>query len=184
MKFSTLIFRSLQHRWRQHLGVLLGAAVGSAALIGALVVGDSVRGSLRQQALERVGWVDAALAPTDAFFTDALAASIQGATGTITVHRAVAALRLPATASLPDGSARANRVFILGVRSNFWPAKVADEFAAMPRQSVIINDALAGQLHARPGDRLVFRVHKPSALSRDVPITPQRDASVASRLTS
>ena len=43
MTLQTLIARSLRFHWRGHLGVLLGAAVGSAALIGALVVGDSVR---------------------------------------------------------------------------------------------------------------------------------------------
>ena len=43
MTFRTLIRRSLRFHWRAHVGVVLGAAVGSAALIGALVVGDSVR---------------------------------------------------------------------------------------------------------------------------------------------
>ena len=45
MTFRTLIRRSLRFHWRSHLGVVLGAAMGSAALIGALVVGDSVRES-------------------------------------------------------------------------------------------------------------------------------------------
>src|SRR5438034_8965258 len=57
----TLIRRRRRFHWRAHLGVVLGAAVGSAALIGALVVGDSVRESLRERAIERVGWVDAAM---------------------------------------------------------------------------------------------------------------------------
>src|SRR5688572_3118171 len=61
MNFRTLILRSLRFHWRGHLGVLLGAAVGSAALIGALVVGDSVRLSLRELALQRLGWIDAAM---------------------------------------------------------------------------------------------------------------------------
>ena len=183
MKLRALVLRSLQYRWRQHLGVLLGAAVGSAALIGALVVGDSVRGSLHEQALQRMGWVDAALASPDGFFTERLAGSIQSATGSVTIQRTAPALKLPATAARPDGSARANHVFILGVRSNFWPEAMAGTFASMPRQSVILNEGLAAQLNAKPGDGLVFRVHKPSALSRDVPITPQSDASVALRLT-
>jgi ABC-type antimicrobial peptide transport system permease subunit len=55
MTFRTLIVRSLRFHWRAHLGVLLGAAVGSAALTGALVVGDSVRLSLRDLALQRLG---------------------------------------------------------------------------------------------------------------------------------
>ena len=47
MTLWTLIRRSLRYHARAHLGVLLGATVGSAVLIGALLVGDSVRESLR-----------------------------------------------------------------------------------------------------------------------------------------
>ena len=55
MTFWTLIRRSLRFHARAHLGVVLGAAIGSAALIGALVVGDSVRESLTNMALRRLG---------------------------------------------------------------------------------------------------------------------------------
>jgi hypothetical protein len=56
-----LIVRSLTFHIRSHLGVILGAIIGSAALIGALVVGDSVRGSLHDLALARLGNVTVAL---------------------------------------------------------------------------------------------------------------------------
>ena len=53
--------RSLTHfRWI-NLAVLLGAGVATAVLTGALLVGDSVRGSLRDLALERLGRIDHAL---------------------------------------------------------------------------------------------------------------------------
>ncbi len=64
----TLIKRSLRFHWRGHLGVLLGAAVGSAAMIGALVVGDSVRLSLRELALQRLGNVQFAMETGDRHF--------------------------------------------------------------------------------------------------------------------
>jgi hypothetical protein len=63
----------LTHHARSHLGVVLGAAVGSAALIGALLVGDSIRGSLRHMALARLGDVTVALESGDRFFRDKLA---------------------------------------------------------------------------------------------------------------
>src|SRR5437660_1659343 len=111
MTFRTLILRSLRFHARAHLGVLLGAAVGSAALIGALVVGDSVRGSLHDLALQRLGNIHYALAPNDRFFRADLATRISqtkffGPTpaqhAAIAVDEpptAVALLRLPATAS-------------------------------------------------------------------------------------
>src|SRR6266851_2740528 len=72
MTFWTLIRRSLRFHARAHLGVVLGSTVGSAALVGALIVGDSVRGSLRDLALQRLGKVRFALETGDRLFGDRL----------------------------------------------------------------------------------------------------------------
>ena len=193
MTLRTLIARSLRFHWRGHLGVLLGAAVGSAALIGALVVGDSVRLSLRELAQQRLGWVDAAMAPSDRFFTQQLADEFEP----YVVHwdqsqpHTAGLLSLPGTAARQDGRARANRINVFGVVPDFWkvPPRPADAANATAKQleiskgQTILNEALAAQLGAKAGDEVVLRIHKPSALSRDVPITPQNDASVGLRLT-
>ena len=76
MTITTLILRSLRFHARTHLGAGLGAAVGSSVLIGALVVGDSVRGSLRDMALARLGPIQLALSSNDRFFRSELAAAL------------------------------------------------------------------------------------------------------------
>ena len=38
--FWTIARRSLCYHWRAHMGVLLGAAIGTGVLVGALAVGD------------------------------------------------------------------------------------------------------------------------------------------------
>jgi putative ABC transport system permease protein len=181
MKLRTLILRSLRFHWRSQLGVLLGAAIGSAALIGALVVGDSVRGSLRDLALQRLGWVDAAMAPAERFFSADLDQRLilQGQKPLADIS---ICLRLPAVLSRQDGEARANGVQVLGVRPDFWNPNAPDALKSIPKQSVVLNEALAGRLRAKVGDDVVMRLHKPSALSREVPITPQNDSSIALRL--
>lgn len=83
MKFRRLVFRSLRYRWRTHLGVVLGAAVGSAALTGALVVGDSVRETLRQQALQRLAGAELAMDTKDRFFERSLAERIRRIAGSV-----------------------------------------------------------------------------------------------------
>src|SRR5215470_2493414 len=72
MTNRTLIRRSLRFHARSHFGVVLGAAIGSAALIGALVVGDSVRKSLKDQALARLGNIHFALNAQDRLFQTSL----------------------------------------------------------------------------------------------------------------
>src|SRR5207248_64291 len=61
MTFGRLLLRNLLFHRRGNFAVLLGVAVGTAVLTGALLVGDSLRGSLRGLALKRLGWVDHSL---------------------------------------------------------------------------------------------------------------------------
>ena len=131
MSFWLLIRRSLVYHARSHLGVILGAAIGTAALTGALLVGDSVRGSLRDHALERLQGVSYALSSGDRFFRQDLAerldltsVSLTNAGGRGLVQTPgfarAAAFQVSGTVSRQDGGARATRVTILGVDLVSW----------------------------------------------------------------
>src|SRR5947209_12352125 len=61
MTLFKLLRRNLVFHRRGNLAVLLGVAVGTAVLTGALLVGDSLRGSLRDRALRRIHGIDAAM---------------------------------------------------------------------------------------------------------------------------
>ncbi|MCY4120065.1 MAG: hypothetical protein OXG72_04000, partial [Acidobacteria bacterium] len=58
MSLLALIQRNVVHYWRTNLAVIAGVAVAVAVLAGALLVGASVRSSLRALALERLGAID------------------------------------------------------------------------------------------------------------------------------
>jgi len=204
MKFRTLIRRSLRYHWRSHLGVVVGAVIGSAALIGALIVGDSVRGSLRERALERLGEIHFVLEGGDRFFTQRLGdymsrdpMDLWREDHTVAYFRGgpAAALTLPAVGAKQDGSATANRVQLIGPwqwplhdRANhyydFWSYARGWDGAGptIKPGEVWLNQPLAAQLKAGVGDELIFRVHKPGVLSSDAPIAAGADNSVALRL--
>ncbi len=178
MTLGTLIRRSLRFHARAHLGVLLGATVGSAVLIGALLVGDSVRESLREMALVRLGKVDYAMATGDRLFSER-----HGRQPANSLQQSAPLLLLPGTVNTGDNSARANRVQIVGVDGDFWKmASVPPAFADIPHGAVVLNRPLADQLQAKTGDAVVVRVTKVSHLSRDAPLAPQEDSSSALRL--
>ena len=55
MNLASLALRGARHYWRTNLAVVAGIACAVAVLSGALVVGDSVRASLRELAIGRLG---------------------------------------------------------------------------------------------------------------------------------
>src|SRR6476659_8208016 len=70
-----LVVAGLRHYWRTNLAVVAGVAIAVAVLAGALLVGDSVRGRLRDLVLQRLGRVDLIVVSTG-FFREALAGEI------------------------------------------------------------------------------------------------------------
>ena len=175
MTSRTLIARNLRFHLRSHLGVVTGAAIASTALIGALVVGDSMRQSLKQRALARLGWVHFALAPQDRFFSDRIVESFKPGAGQPTAL----ALRLPGTVSRQDGSARANQVNVIGVDARFWGTNAT--LSQIPSNSVVLNHALAAQLRVTAGDEVMVRSQKPAGLSRELAITAHNEETLAVR---
>src|SRR5437588_4319736 len=97
MTSGRLVLRNLFYHWRGNLAVFLGVVVGTAVLTGALLVGDSLRGSLRRLTLERLGWVDQALVGPR-FFRARLADGLPA-------ERVAPAILLQATADRPGGGA-------------------------------------------------------------------------------
>src|SRR5437763_10005468 len=95
MTFARLLWRNLLYHRRGNLAVLLGVAVGTAVLIGALLVGDSLRGSLRDLTLEQLAWVDRALV-AGRFIREDLASKLSA-------DRSAPAMLLRGTASTVPG---------------------------------------------------------------------------------
>ena len=87
-----LALRSLVFHWRSSLGVLAGAMLGALVLVGALLVGDSVRGSLLDAALARIGKVQHVLDGGGRHFRASLADASPAATAAI-VRRVCAVVR-------------------------------------------------------------------------------------------
>ena len=177
MTFWTLIRRSLRFHARAHLGVVLGAAIGSAALIGALIVGDSLRGSLRQRALDRIGKAQYLLESRDRLFTD----STNTWTGAFGDAYALG-LHVPAIASARQGAARANQVNLYGVQPGFWGFSEAETDIHIETNGVMLNEPLAAQLGVNTGDTVLLRFRKPAMFSSEEPLSPQSRNSAALQL--
>lgn len=163
-----LLRRNLAYHWRCNLAVCLGVVVGTAVLTGALLVGDSLRGSLKDLALRQLGWVDHALV-SGRFVREKLA-------DTLNADKTCPAILLQGAATKEGTARRAGRVSILGVDERFWQSSDAPldcDFwhPADPddasKSGVVLNATLARELGANLGDRVSLHLQKASDIPRE-----------------
>ena len=179
MNLFKLAKRSLVFYWRTNLGVLLAIVVSAAVLTGALVIGDSVRYSLRSMVNARLGETQLALVPQNRFFTDGLADKLSEKLN-ITI---APVLQLRGLIANSDGSKRENRIEVLGFDDRFYKiGQAKNPMIQSQNQAVVLNESLATKLGIGVGDEVVLRIEKPSLMPRDVPLTPDSDMSLAFRL--
>jgi putative ABC transport system permease protein len=182
MTFSRLLWRNLFYHWRGNLAVLLGVAVGTAVLVGALLVGDSLSGSLRALTIQRLGWVDQALV-TGRFFREQLADDLVSQGG---AEHVAPVLMLRATAHAGDSSGRAGRVNLFGVDERFWfqhAVPGGDVFDKGSKQDLVyLNDTLARALGANIGTKLTFSFEKRSAIPSETLLGKKDEAETVGRL--
>lgn len=178
MNLLTLIRRSLTHYARSNWGVVFGAAVSTAALAGALVVGDSMRSSLLRKSLEGLGPFHYAMRAGDRFFRTELAAEVERASEQGIRCRSL--LNLEGMASANDGAARANGIQVLGIGADF--PQLTGSKAALSSGQALVNPALATQLRIKAGDEILIRVPKPGLLSREVTLTDRENNTVGIRV--
>ena len=170
------LLASLRFYWRSHLGVLFGAVLAAAVLTGSLLVGDSVDGSLRKTALQRLGTIQYAMHTPNRFFAASLADRIPGS---------AAILQLRGIA-LTD-TQQINQVQVLGVSSNVWSFLDSDVQCSKKNvrpyaigfqileNEVLLGRKLADSLDVKVGDEISLRIEKPGLLPGEAPLASQKD---------
>ena len=122
MRISAYIRSSLLHYWRTNLAVVLGVAVTVAVLAGALLVGDSVRESLRDLFLLRLGNTSYVIAAGN-FFPETLADRLQSESGFgDAFHATTPLITLEGLVTHEKSRRRGSGIQIYGVDSRFWDA--------------------------------------------------------------
>jgi ABC-type lipoprotein release transport system permease subunit len=177
MTSRRFLLQTLLYHRRSHLAVLLGVVVGTAVIGGALVVGDSVRGSLRQMTLDRLGSVDFALT-SQRFFREALSADV-AEQPKLNRSFAIAAPALMMTASIERGpqdvsngetasvTTRVSHVNLFGGNERLWQLLDDGSSPTPTGDELVLNSRVAKQLGASVGDSVLLRVELPTSIPRD-----------------
>ncbi len=173
------VLRNLAYHWRGNLAVLLGVAVGSAVLTGALLVGDSLRGSLRARVERQLGGIDAA-----AMFPRLLRANIAdglpGATAPVLLLRGT----LQAVTDDEASSPFLGRVTVLGVDPRFKPTDAGIDWNSTAKQ-IVLSDRVAGKLGVKAGDKVKLGIERFSDMPRSSSFAKRAvaDATATEELT-
>jgi ABC-type lipoprotein release transport system permease subunit len=176
----SLVRAGLSYYRGLHALVAAGVAIAVAVLAGALLVGASVRASLRDLALARLGATDLVVSSTG-YVREALAADL-APVGT-RVAAAVPLLAVNGAVTHEESRRTTARVQVFGIDDRFLAFHAHSDRAPTGRD-VWISSGLAAELGAAAGDSLLLRVAKPT----DIPLSTlqgRRDeASERIRLTA
>ncbi|HUQ90119.1 MAG TPA: ABC transporter permease [Bryobacteraceae bacterium] len=176
MNFSTLLWRNLSYHWRTNAAVIAGVATAVAVLAGALLVGDSVRGSLRDLVLARLGKTDSIIAGANPFRAQ-LAKDLS--------PDAYPLLALEGIVTHGSSGRAASRVAVYGVDDGFWKFHgVPLKREAPVGRTALLSPALAAELAVQQGDALVLRLDKPSEIPSESLHGRREDTVHTLRLTA
>lgn len=179
----TLVWRSLTRFRALQLALAIGIAAATSVIVGALVVGDSVRGSLRGLVLERLGRIECAMLAQRFFDPAMLNRASQQFSGE---HVAVAPLIVLPSVAVElnrDGQLqRAAQVQALGTGPEFWRSAPSDgslDSVDLKADEVALNAALAAELGAKVGDEITVRLPKGVGVPADSPLGRRDEASAS-----
>ena len=166
MRARNLIVRGLLYYWRTNLAVVAGVATAVAVLAGALLVGDSVRGSLRDLVVQRLGRTDQAIVAAG-FFREALAGELRSSEIFASTFSGAAPLVVvPGFATGQESGRRAGQVRVYGVDDRFWQFHGVGAVTGPDDRQALLSPALAEELGTPPGGTVLVRVQRPS----DIPL--------------
>ena len=182
MQTTQLLKRNLTYYWRTNLAVIAGVAIAVAVLGGALLVGDSVRASLRGLVEQRLGMTDYVVSSTG-FFREQLASDIHSNnhfSGPPFVG-SVPMIAMQGTVTHESSRRVASKVLVYGVDERFWRFHNLEN--SVSDREVLLSEGLAHELDGKTGDALLLRVQKPTEIPIESVHSKKEDLARTLRVT-
>ena len=171
MNTFRLALRSVCYYWRTTVALTLGVVVATAVIGGAIVVGDSVRDSLADMTLQRLGKVQLAL-HSPRFIREQVAADLTAAAR----NRSLGNRLRTAPAILLDGSLEAGEATsirrvtnanVVGLTDRMWNMLNHGSAQVPGERQVVLGARVARELNAGVGDQLRLWVEIPESVPRE-----------------
>ncbi|MDB5335517.1 MAG: FtsX-like permease family protein [Planctomycetaceae bacterium] len=179
MTFFRLLLRTVQYHRQSSIAVLLGVVIATAVICGALIVGDSVRESLRLMTLARLGRIDHAL-QSPRFFREDLAidlsklpqfqqdfAEAAPAISLVCGLQHAAGAKGGVTPGAGTDISRAGKVNLFGIDDRFWKLTEHAEYGPPVDNEVVLSHRVAEQLAVQVGDDVSLWLEIPNSVPRE-----------------
>ncbi|MDO8927655.1 MAG: hypothetical protein Q7W54_01550, partial [Bacteroidota bacterium] len=179
MSLSKLILKSAWFYRKLNLTIILGIALSTAILVGALIIGDSVKYSLQQITVQRLGKTSQVITAGERLFGQQLATELSTKTGTETA----ALLRANGFGVIDGGDLRINQLAVWGVDSTLGHFANVPESFILNGNEVAINENLASLAKLKVGDEFLLRLNKLNTFPANTPFVSEKEATVSFRVS-
>lgn len=165
MSLTKYILRTIRHYLKLNFTIVLGIALSTAILVGALIIGDSVRYSLQQITVQRLGKTSQVITAGERLFGRQLATELSEKTGTETA----ALLRTNGFGVIDGGEIRINQLAVWGVDATIGNFASYPELFQLRNNEVAINENLASISGLKVGDEFLLRLNKLNTFPANTP---------------
>jgi len=179
MSILKLILKSAWFYRKLNLTIILGIALSTAILVGALIIGDSVKYSLQQITVQRLGKTSQVITAGERLFRTQLATELASKTGAKTT----ALLRANGFAVIEGGELRINQLAVWGVDATIGNFARYPELFQLQNNEVAINENLASLSGLKVGDEFLLRVNKLNTFPANTPFVSEKEATVSFRVS-
>jgi len=178
MSLYKLILKSVWFYRKLNLTIILGIALSTAILVGALIIGDSVKYSLQQITVQRLGKTSQVITAGERLFGQQLATELAEKTGTETT----ALLRANGFGVIDGGELRINQLAVWGIDAMIGNFANYPELFQLQNNEVAINENLASLSGLKVGDEFLLRVDKLNTFPANTPFVSEKEATVSFRV--
>ena len=179
MSIYKLILKSIWFYRKLNLTIVLGIALSTAILVGALIIGDSVKFSLQQISVQRLGNTSQVITAGERLFRQQLAKELAVKTGVETT----ALLRANGFGVIDGGELRINLLAVWGVDPIFGNFGNHPEAFVLQGNQVGINENLASLSGLKVGDEFLLRLNKLNTFPANTPFVSEKEATVSFRVS-
>ncbi len=177
MNFYKLIIKSIFFYKKQNIALFLSILLSSAILSGALIIGDSVKISLKELVSKRLGNFHYALQTGDRFVTDTLAERLED----VMKIKNSSVLFLQGISINQSENKRVNKVNVIGVDKKFWEISEIKHIN-IHNNEVAISKYLAEKLNLKINDNFLLRIADSQIIPINTPFATEESSTVSIQL--